>query len=50
MKAKSTSLLDIENIVNASEDCKMSSKFMAENAQPLERLGIKDGNHFRRIP
>ncbi len=43
MKAKSTSLLDIENIVNASEDCKMSSKFMAENAQPLERLAKKLG-------
>ena len=43
MKAKSTSLLDIEKIVNASEDCKMSSKFMAENAQPLERLAKKLG-------
>lgn len=43
MKAKSTSLLDIEKIVNASEDCKMSSKYMAENAQPLERLAKKLG-------
>lgn len=43
MKAKSTSLLDIEKIVNASEDCKMSSKFMAENAQSLERLAKKLG-------
>ncbi|MBR6848308.1 MAG: ATP-binding protein [Bacteroidales bacterium] len=43
MKAKSTSLLDIEKIVNASEDCKMSSLFMAENAQPLERLAKKLG-------
>lgn len=43
MKAKSTSLLDIEKIVNASEDCKMSSQFMTENAQPLERLAKKLG-------
>lgn len=43
MKEKSTALLDIEKIVNASEDCKMSSKFMAENAQPLERLAKKLG-------
>lgn len=43
MKAKSTSLLDIEKIVNASEDCKMSSKFITENAQPLERLAKKLG-------
>ena len=43
MKAKSTSLLDIEKIVSASEDSKMSSNFMAENAQPLERLSNKLG-------
>ena len=43
MKAKSTSLLDIEKIVSASEDSKMSSKFMTENAQPLERLSKKLG-------
>ncbi|MBR3491784.1 MAG: ATP-binding protein [Bacteroidales bacterium] len=43
MKAKSTSLLDIEKIVNASEDCKMSSQFMTETAQPLERLSKKLG-------
>lgn len=43
MKEKSTALLDIEKIVNASEDCKMSSKFMAENAQSLERLAKKLG-------
>lgn len=43
MKAKSTSLLDIENIVNASEDCKMSSQFMTENALSLERLAKKLG-------
>ncbi len=43
MKAKSTSLLDIEKIVSASEDSKMSSNFMAENAQPLERLSNKQG-------
>lgn len=43
MKAKSTSLLDIEKIVNASEDCKMSSQFMTENAQLLERLAKKLG-------
>jgi len=43
MKAKSTSLLDIEKIVSASEDSKMSSNFMAENAQPLERLSKKLG-------
>ena len=43
MKAKSASLLDIEKIVSASEDSKMSSNFMAENAQPLERLSNKLG-------
>ena len=43
MKAKSASLLDIEKIVKASEDSKMSSKFMADNAQPLERLSNKLG-------
>ena len=43
MKAKSTSLLDIEKIVSASEDSKMSNNFMAENAQSLERLSKKLG-------
>ena len=43
MKAKSASLLDIETIVKASEDSKMSSTFMDENAQPLERLSKKLG-------
>ena len=43
MKAKSSSLLDIETIVKASEDSKMSSTFMDENAQPLERLSKKLG-------
>ena len=43
MKAKSTSLLDIEKIVKASENCKMSSQFMTETAQPLERLSKKLG-------
>ena len=41
MKAKSASLLDIEKIVSASESSKMSSNFMAKNAQPLERLSNK---------
>lgn len=36
-------MLDIEKIVNASEDCKMSSQFMTENAQLLERLAKKLG-------
>ena len=36
-------MLDIEKIVSASEDSKMSSNFMAENAQPLERLSNKLG-------
>ena len=43
MKAKSTSLLDIEKIVKASENSEMSGNFMAENAQPLERLAQKLG-------
>ena len=43
MKAKSTSLLDIEKIVKASEGSKLSSKFITENTPTLERLSKKLG-------
>ena len=43
MKAKSTTILDIEKVVKASENSKMSSSFIANNAQPLERLSNKLG-------
>ena len=43
MKAKSTSLFDIEKIVNASEGSKLSSKFITENTPTLERLSNKLG-------
>ena len=43
MKAKSTSLFDIEKIVNASEGSKLSSKFITENTPTLERLSKKLG-------
>ena len=38
MKAKSSALLDIEKIFQASEDSQMSSQFLTKNAKPLERL------------
>ena len=43
MKAKSTSLLDIEKIVSASENSQMNGQFMTKNAKPLERLANKLG-------
>jgi len=53
MKAKSTALLDIEKIFQASEDSQMNSQFLAKNAKLLERLDNRLGinrktNHIVR--
>ena len=43
MKAKSSALLDIEKIFQASEDSQMNSQFLAKNAKLLERLANRLG-------
>ncbi len=43
MKAKSSALLDIEKIFQASEDSQMNSQSLAKNAKLLERLANRLG-------